>query len=331
MQWFVLKNRRHYGPFQENQLQKLKKKGEINPLDFIISKEKADLGELTYQKLADVFPAWAKTTTTPTSGGVESTNQAPGKSSKPLGEFSEEEILKSEVSRVFLESLDSVELLKTTGELTRTNFTQTSSRVLPPKPKLSRYNPVQAQSEIVIDENLENSLPPKKSLKKYFAVASFALGFLALILAPLTDDKLKPFRDPASLPKTDRPTAENAGQSQPALNAVSGQSTGWVPGQIKVPEVVDDQMRRRELEREREMEQREREARDEREAREREKNQAEEAANRVSGAESQNESDKDPPEDNADGLEEGTEGMGKPSKQKAPPQPDADEPMPEDG
>lgn len=51
VRWFLLKNRRHQGPYSRDQLEKEQAEGRLQPWDFLISIESLDAGQLQYQPL----------------------------------------------------------------------------------------------------------------------------------------------------------------------------------------------------------------------------------------------------------------------------------------
>lgn len=54
VKWFVLKNRRHLGPFTQKQLQHLLKTGRVALQDFVVEVEKIEAGKLDYIRLSEV-------------------------------------------------------------------------------------------------------------------------------------------------------------------------------------------------------------------------------------------------------------------------------------
>jgi hypothetical protein len=257
MVWFVLKNRRHVGPFEESHLAKLVKSGEVKPQDFVISQENAELGELKYVKVSEAFPSWVPSVPKTTEPQAPSAQPA-----KSLGEFSEEEILTSEVSRIFMESLDSGDLIKGSSEFTRTGVTQTKAKKPPPPTaKMSRYNPLDA-----VSADATNTPTPASFLGGRKTAILSMLGFAFLVLAafPIVKKKMTEGSVDVTAKSSETPVQTQAEaitpQEAPAIR---------VPPTIRVPELTDERTRRLELEREREQEKREREILEERERNER--------------------------------------------------------------
>jgi hypothetical protein len=267
MSWFILKDRRHLGPFQESQLKKYFQRKEITSQDFLISSEKADRGELVYVSVGDCFPSWAQGSPDNSQKSKTQVPKMPEKPSRRLGSFSEEEILKSEVSRVFMESLDSVDLMKGTHELTKTGVTRTGTLKKPPKPPtLSRLS--------VAPQGLESSefdAQDAKTRKKWHPVAvglSFVFMFLVLATFPFLDKSAQLRREPSSVKSKSTETQNSSDIKMPTQVVpssrglgVKSQNAGPISDSpvIKVPELTDERSRRLDMERERELEKRDRE------------------------------------------------------------------------
>src|SRR5262245_29304616 len=90
MGWFILKNRRHVGPYTKEQLAALRQQGQADPQDYVIAQEHADAGELVYKRLYEVIggPVPAARPGTPLSaggprGGTQANFFAPKSSTPP--------------------------------------------------------------------------------------------------------------------------------------------------------------------------------------------------------------------------------------------------------
>jgi len=267
MSWFILKDRRHLGPFNESQLKKYFQRNEIGTQDFLISVEKAEKGELLYVRVSDCFPKWAIVTEAAQNAKPEI--KVP-KNDRAMGSFSEDEILKSEVSRVFMESLDSVDLMKGSHELTKTGVTSLNGPKKPPKaPTFSRLNPTQNSNTIPISPQQEEATGAKKRTHQLLMIVSSIFMFVVLASFPFLDKTAIPSREPTS--------EKTQGNSNPPSPASDSKETFSTRGSgkinksptIKVPELTDERTRRLEMEREREQERRDREMADERENRDR--------------------------------------------------------------
>jgi len=109
MSWYVLKNRRHVGPYQDHELVVMYRQRTLGDQDFVIAQGDAEAGELKYRRLKDVM-------------NLENSPEDPREGPKfedfhegreaPLGTFTEEDLEKSVVSRVFSEAFDSVDFVK---------------------------------------------------------------------------------------------------------------------------------------------------------------------------------------------------------------------------
>jgi hypothetical protein len=120
MKWYLLVDRRHLGPFSEEEIRQKIQSGSASGEDYLIGVEESDEGSLRYRKILDVFPQWVPQLK------VQNTSESE-KNKKPalpvvvdrfLGSFSEDEILNNEVSRIFAQELDSTTLLKKSSEQT---------------------------------------------------------------------------------------------------------------------------------------------------------------------------------------------------------------------
>jgi len=131
MSWYLLKNRRHVGPYSEAELEGFRQNAQLERTDFVISQSDLDSGLIKYRAVTEVLkfppmrippPPRSKAVT-----GIHQLNQVPNLPEKnevasesadqyepPLGSFSEDEIMNNEVSRVFTQLFDSVDLAQGT-------------------------------------------------------------------------------------------------------------------------------------------------------------------------------------------------------------------------
>jgi hypothetical protein len=111
MGWYVLKNRRHVGPYTKDDLATLLRRGHLLAHDYVISDVDVAQGELKYQALQDVLPSSVKAhTASAQAGSAQADDEA--SENRPLGTFSEEELQSNEMSRVFSEAIESIDLVK---------------------------------------------------------------------------------------------------------------------------------------------------------------------------------------------------------------------------
>lgn len=112
MGWYVLKNRRHVGPYSEEDIRRLWEKGTLRALDFVIHKADAERGELIYRRVSEAFAGLTELSAVGHGSAPEA--RAPEQELE-LREFSDEDLEKSQVSRIFTEAFDSVDAVGSAG------------------------------------------------------------------------------------------------------------------------------------------------------------------------------------------------------------------------
>ena len=118
MTWYVLANRRLEGPFDRAALLALWRSGELPAKSYLVKEEAVDDPRARYYHLADVVPEVAQSLqnqnreqsgTNPKSERPVSDSHIPA-----LGTFSDEDLEKSVVSKIFTTQLDAVDVARST-------------------------------------------------------------------------------------------------------------------------------------------------------------------------------------------------------------------------
>ncbi len=190
----MVKNHRHIGPFSREQLEQLKSEGKLLASDFVIPQDDLSAGEIRYRAVTEVVRFLPRSPPLKASKGA-----LPGKEKEtasepvsvdsyepPLGSFSDEDLMNNEVSRIFTQIVDSVDLVNASKQGTpkppsrsgKTNVSQlrekTSIGVPPQAPEAAQRG---ASFESDEDRSFLYRL-------KHFASSPLGLsvGFFALLL-----------------------------------------------------------------------------------------------------------------------------------------------------
>lgn len=119
--WYLVKNHRHIGPYTHEQLEQLKSEGKVMASDFVLSQEDLNSGEIKYRAMTEIIrfappvpgSSARKSSSEPVSTESASSVDAEDDSYEPpLGSFSDEDLLNNEVSRIFTQAIDSVDLVR---------------------------------------------------------------------------------------------------------------------------------------------------------------------------------------------------------------------------
>ena len=109
MPWYVLKNRRHVGPYQDFELVAMHRRLMLGAEDFVISEDNMQKGELIYERVSDAVRL-DEVPDDPRKPAVAKPKIA--EDSEPLlGSFTDDELEKSQVSRVFTEAVEAMDLV----------------------------------------------------------------------------------------------------------------------------------------------------------------------------------------------------------------------------
>ena len=238
MGWFVLKNRRHVGPYEKAQLVAMHKSGQIEAVDYVIAQLDAERGDLNYKRLGDVIGVVTMPVTKPALPTLKLAKGPESENSRVLGDFSEADLMKSEVSVIFTQRLESVQLLKNKDG---TNVGNSAPG--------ANINPG-AEGHELLDE--EKELPLVLRLKALFPVKRLVLAAVALVVLGAGYEFLG--SEGGQVLKTKIRQAQEASHKSKAQARALANRNGADPGrapankneaapQIRVPKVREDTRR----------------------------------------------------------------------------------------
>jgi len=230
--WYVLKNRRHVGPYKINDLEALHKKGLIKAEDYLIARVDAERGDLQYKHVSDVAPHLRAPAAQATPSLDIQSQEA------PLATFSDEDLLKSKVSRVFSEAFDSVDLTNASRMVQVEG--QRSAEAAPAKSPLPALPTIaQISDENTADLEIPYKYSPRKNLWIWAGVGSLAMALVvALIVANNQMPSLKTSAANKER-KVSSSTTKSKSTSQPAAKIFSKSKLKVPAAPLNVPKVAE--------------------------------------------------------------------------------------------
>jgi hypothetical protein len=227
-QWFLLKNRRHVGPYTPADIKVMWVEGQIKPDDYVILSDDAVEGELKYRKIFEVFPELKAIGRALNLADVKLDEVAPQHSDRELRSFTDEDILKNEASRIFSESFDSVDLTNASRIVYQEQGLRVAEKKRPPG---------QPPPRTLADPETETAAPvqPTRPLLKSRWIPVVAVSALAVlgVYALISSDSKKLGDESRAIASKSGGAEHNASKAMPKLPASKVQSAPVVADKPK--------------------------------------------------------------------------------------------------